>query len=171
MIHLPDDEDFDTGLPDLPISHERFMRMALAEAQQALAEEEVPVGAVIVQGSRVVASAHNQRETLKDPTAHAEMIAITQAAESLGDWRLEGCTLYVTLEPCIMCSGAILQARVPVVVYGATDPKAGAVNTLFHLLNDNRLNHRCQIVPGVLAQPCGEILTRFFQAQRRLGKK
>lgn len=172
MIHMPDDDaEFDEGFPDLPISHERFMRMALAEAQQALAEEEVPVGAVIVRGSRVIASAHNQRETLKDPTAHAEMIAITQAAESLGDWRLEGCTLYVTLEPCIMCSGAILQARVPIVVYGATDPKAGAVNTLFHLLNDNRLNHRSQVVPGVLAQPCGEILTRFFQAQRKLGKK
>ncbi|WP_145084208.1 tRNA adenosine(34) deaminase TadA [Anatilimnocola aggregata] len=171
MIHLPDYDEEGEGLPDLPISHERFMRMALAEAQQALEEEEVPVGAVIVQGSRVIASAHNQREQLKDPTAHAEMIAITQAAESLGDWRLEGCTLYVTLEPCIMCSGAILQARVPIVVYGATDPKAGAVNTLFHLLNDNRLNHRCQIVPGVHAGPCGEILTRFFQAQRRLGKK
>lgn len=174
MIDLPhdfDEEELSDLPPDLPISHDRYMRMALAEAEQAFAEEEVPVGAVIVQGSRVIAAAHNQREQLKDPTAHAEMIAITQAAESLGDWRLEGCTLYVTLEPCIMCSGAILQSRIPVVVYGATDPKAGAVNTLYHLLNDTRLNHRCQIVPGIQAAPCGEILSRFFQMQRKLGKK
>jgi tRNA(adenine34) deaminase len=99
------------------------------------------------------------------------MIAITQAAESLGSWRLEGCTLYVTLEPCPMCAGAILQARIPVVVYGALDPKAGAVQTLYQLLTDRRLNHTCQVVSGVLTQPCGEILTRFFQSQRRLGKK
>jgi tRNA(adenine34) deaminase len=173
MIHLPDEfaDEEEDALPQLPLTHDRFMRLALAEAEQALAEDEVPVGAIIVQGARVIAAAHNQREQLKDPTAHAEMIAITQAAESLGDWRLEGCTLYVTLEPCVMCSGAILQARIPVVVYGATDPKAGAVNTLFHLLGDNRLNHRCQVVPGILAAPCGEILTRFFQAQRKLGKK
>ena len=153
------------------MTHDHYMRLALAEAEQALAENEVPVGAVIVQGERVIAAAHNQREMLHDPTAHAEMIAITQAAEFLGDWRLEGCTLYVTLEPCIMCSGAILQARIPTVVYGATDPKAGAVQSLYHLLNDDRLNHRCQVIPGILAQPCGELLTRFFQEQRRLGKK
>ena len=153
------------------MTHDHYMRMALAEAQAALEAEEVPVGAVIVHGERVIAAAHNQREQLSDPTAHAEMIAITQAAQALDDWRLEGCTLYVTLEPCIMCCGAILQARIPIVVYGATDPKAGAVQTLFHLLSDNRLNHRCQVVPGILAQPCGEILTRFFEAQRRLGKK
>jgi tRNA(adenine34) deaminase len=153
------------------MTHDHYMRLALAEAQAALDEDEVPVGAVIVQGERVIAVAHNQREQLGDPTAHAEMIAITQAAQALEDWRLDGCTLYVTLEPCIMCSGAILQARIPVVVYGATDPKAGAVQTLFHLLGDNRLNHRCQVVPGILAQPCGEILSRFFQDQRRLGKK
>ncbi|HEY2414464.1 MAG TPA: tRNA adenosine(34) deaminase TadA [Pirellulaceae bacterium] len=153
------------------VTHEHYMRMAVGEAEAALAAKEVPVGAVIVQGERVIGSAHNQREMLHDPTAHAEMIAITQAAEFLGDWRLEGCTLYVTLEPCIMCCGAILQARIPVVVYGATDPKAGAAGTLYHLLNDQRLNHRCQVVPGVLAGPCGEILSRFFQEQRRMGKK
>lgn len=153
------------------MTHDHYMRLALAEAEAALEAEEVPVGAVIVHGERVIASAHNQREQLSDPTAHAEMIAITQAAQALDDWRLEGCTLYVTLEPCIMCCGAILQARIPIVVYGATDPKAGAVQTLFHLLSDNRLNHRCQVVPGILAQPCGELLTRFFQSQRRLGKK
>jgi tRNA(adenine34) deaminase len=147
------------------------MRQALAQAEQALAAGEVPVGAIIVHGQRIIAAAHNQREQLHDPTAHAEMIAITQAAEALGSWRLEDCTLYVTLEPCPMCAGAILQARVPVVVYGATDPKAGAVHTLYQLLADPRLNHRAQTVPGVLANECGAILTRFFQEQRRLGKK
>lgn len=147
------------------------MQMAYQEALAAYDEDEVPIGAVIVHGDRLIASAHNQREQLHDPTAHAEMIAITQAAGALGSWRLEDCTLYVTLEPCPMCAGAILQARVPTVVYGATDPKAGAVDTLYNLLNDARLNHRCLVVPQVLAGPCGEILTRFFQQQRRLGKK
>jgi tRNA(adenine34) deaminase len=151
--------------------HESFMRLALAEAEAALAEDEVPIGAVIVHGERVIAAAHNQRERLRDPTAHAEMIAITQAAESLGSWRLEGCTMYVTLEPCPMCAGAVIQARIPVVVYGAADPKAGAVQSLFQLLTDRRLNHTCQVVSGVLGVQCGELLTRFFQAQRRLGKK
>lgn len=147
------------------------MRLAIAEAEQALAEDEVPIGAVIVSEDRVVAAAHNQREQLKDPTAHAEMIAITQAAGNLGSWRLDNCVLYVTLEPCPMCAGAILQARIPVVVYGAPDPKAGAVQSLFKLLSDARLNHRCQIVPGVLGEPCGLLLTRFFQQQRSQGKK
>ena len=147
------------------------MRQAIAEAQRALAENEVPIGAVIVHRDRIIASAHNQREQLRDPTAHAEMIAITQAASFLGDWRLTGCLLYVTLEPCIMCCGAIVQARVPTVVYGATDPKAGAAGSLFHLLSDERLNHRCRVEAGVLAQECGAILSSFFQAQRRLGKK
>lgn len=151
--------------------HNHYMRLALGEAKQALLEEEVPIGAIIVRGEQVIASAHNQREQLKDPTAHAEMVAITQAAAAVGGWRLEECTLYVTLEPCIMCSGAILQARIPLVVFGATDPKAGAVDSLFHLLSDPRLNHRCQVIPGVMAAECGEILTKFFQAQRRLGKK
>ncbi|MGV3605918.1 MAG: tRNA adenosine(34) deaminase TadA [Planctomycetaceae bacterium] len=151
--------------------HDLFMRRALTEARAARDEEEVPVGAIIVRDGKVIASAHNQRETLHDPTAHAEMIAITQAAQALEDWRLEECTLYVTLEPCIMCSGAILQARIPTVIYGASDPKGGGVASLYKLLSDNRLNHRCEIVPGILAAECGEILTQFFQAQRRLGKK
>ena len=148
-----------------------YMRLALREAQAALAEDEVPVGAVIVHNDRVIAAAHNQREQLRDPTAHAEMIAITQAAQAVGGWRLDGCTLYVTLEPCVMCAGAVLQARIPRVVYGAADPKAGAAGTLFHLLHDQRLNHRAEVTPGVLSGPCGEILSEFFQAQRRLGKK
>lgn len=152
-------------------SHEHFMRLALREAEQAYAEDEVPVGAVIVHGGDVIASAHNQREQLKDPTAHAEMIAITQAAESLGSWRLDECVLYVTLEPCPMCAGAIVQARIPWVVYGAADPKAGAVDSLFQLLRDPRLNHRCLTSNNVLGRECGEILSRFFQAKRKLGKK
>lgn len=161
--------------PDGPIDetlvHEHFMQIALAEARAAFDEKEVPVGAVIVHEGRVIARAHNQREQLKDPTAHAEMIAITQAAESLSSWRLEGCTLYVTLEPCPMCAGAILQARMPAVVYGATDPKAGVVDSLYRLLDDDRLNHRAKIISGVLAKPCGQILTEFFQVQRAMGKK
>lgn len=151
--------------------HERFMLQALKEAQQAWDEDEVPIGAVIVYQERVIAAAHNQREQLRDPTAHAEIIAITQAAAARQSWRLDDCTLYVTLEPCPMCAGAILQARIPLVVYGATDAKAGAVESLFHLLDDARLNHRSQVIPQVLAEPCGEILSRFFQGKRQLGKK
>jgi tRNA(adenine34) deaminase len=151
--------------------HDHFMQLALEEAQQALREDEVPVGAVIVYDGRPIARAHNQREQLHDPTAHAEMIAITQAAESRRSWRLDDCTLYVTLEPCPMCAGAIVQARIPRLVYGAADPKAGAVDSLFRLLDDPRLNHRVETIAGVLAVPCGEILSRFFQQQRQLGKK
>ena len=143
-----------------------FMRLALAEAQQAAKEGEVPVGAVIVCRGEVIAAAHNQREMLRDPTAHAEMIALTQAAESLGAWRLEGCTLYVTLEPCPMCAGAIIQARVPKIVYGAADPKAGAVESLYQLLEDARLNHQSEITAGVMAEECGAVLKEFFQMRR-----
>ena len=144
-----------------------FMQQALVEAQQAFAEGEVPVGAVIVHEGRIIASAHNQREQLRDPTAHAEMIAITQAAESVGDWRLENCALYVTLEPCAMCAGAIVLARIPTVVYGATDPKAGAVQSLYRILGDERLNHRCTVTTGIRADACGEILSEFFRQIRR----
>jgi len=165
--------DLATGQPraDSTQDHERYMKLALQEAEQGFEEEEVPVGAVIVHAGRVVGAAHNQREQLRDPTAHAEMIAITQAAEALGSWRLEGCALYVTLEPCPMCAGAIVQARIPLVVYGADDPKAGAVRSLYQLLEDQRLNHRCDVVGGVLAEQCGQLLTRFFQRQRAQGKK
>ena len=144
-----------------------FMQMALQEAEAAAEENEVPVGAIIVHGERrIIASDHNRREQLRDPTAHAEMLAITQASESLGSWRLNDCTLYVTLEPCPMCAGAIVQARIPRVVYGADDPKAGAVQSLFKLLNDVRLNHQCSVISGILSEPCGNILSRFFQHQR-----
>src|SRR5438067_2461805 len=146
--------------------HTHFMRLALQEAQGAMEENEVPVGAVIVHEERVIASAHNQREALRDPTAHAEMIAITQAAEAVGSWRLEDCTLYVTLEPCPMCAGAILQARIPLVVYGCADPKAGACHTLYQITNDARLNHRAQVVAGVLAERCATLLSDFFAAKR-----
>lgn len=145
---------------------EVLMRCALREAKLAAAEHEVPVGAVIVVDGSVIAAAHNQREGLHDPTAHAEMIAITQAAAALGSWRLTGCTLYVTLEPCPMCAGAIIQSRIPRVVYGAADPKAGAVESLYQLLCDDRLNHTSETVRGVLADECGQILREFFQARR-----
>jgi tRNA(adenine34) deaminase len=147
------------------------MEMALEEADLAAAEDEVPVGAVIVSFQKgVIGRAHNQREQLLDPTAHAEMIAITQAAESLRSWRLEDCVLYVTLEPCPMCAGAIVQARLPLVVYGCPDPKAGACDTLFRICSDPRLNHRAQVIGGVLADRCAAVLGDFFRAKRRLGK-
>ncbi len=167
MFHSFDD---DSGTDEL-LRHEFFMHHALQQAQAADAENEVPVGAVIVHNQQIIAAAHNQREQLHDPTAHAEMIAITQAAEAIGDWRLEKCTLYVTLEPCCMCAGAILQARVPIVVYGASDPKGGAAESLYQLLQDDRLNHQCSVIRNVMREPCGEILTEFFRRQRRLGKK
>lgn len=155
---------------DLP--HEYYMQQALHEAEAAAVEDEVPVGCLIVQhdpaggDDRVIGRAHNQREQLHDPTAHAEMLAITQAAEVLRNWRLENCTLYVTLEPCPMCAGAIVLARIPRVVFGATDPKAGAATTLYRLLDDARLNHRAEVIGGVLAEPCGRILTEFFARRR-----
>jgi tRNA(adenine34) deaminase len=161
----------ESPLEQPPDEHAHYMAQALQEAEQAAREEEVPVGAVIVFDGRVIARAHNQREQLHDPTAHAEMIAITQAAEARQSWRLDACTLYVTLEPCPMCAGAIVQARIPLVVYGAADPKAGAVDTLYHLLGDVRLNHRCQVISAVRAVECSSVLSRFFQQQRKLGKK
>jgi len=148
-----------------------WMRRALRQAQSAAEADEVPVGAVIVRDGQLLAQAYNGREQLRDPTAHAEMLAITQAAAAIEDWRLERCTLYVTLEPCPMCAGAILLARIPRVVFGASDAKAGAVVSLYELLNDRRLNHRCEVVGGVLGQECGHLLTRFFASKRALGKK
>jgi len=145
---------------------ERWMAEAMRQAEAALGEDEVPVGCIIVHDGRAVGRAHNQRETLQDPTAHAEMIAITQAAEALGSWRLEGCTLYVTLEPCAMCAGAMVLARVDRLVYGAADPKAGAVESVFRLLEEPRLNHRVQVTAGVRAEACGAILSEFFRGKR-----
>jgi len=162
-------KDLDNPLELNP--HPYYMRMALEQARIAASLDEVPVGAIIMHQGRVIAAAHNQREMLRDPTAHAEMLAITQAADAVGDWRLVDCVLYVTLEPCPMCAGAIVNARIPLVIFGANDPKAGAATSLFHLLDDERLNHRCEIVPGVMASECGEILSNFFRSQRDLGKK
>lgn len=147
------------------------MRQALDEARAAFEEGEVPIGAVIVHDGHMIAAAHNQREALNDPTAHAEMIAMTQAAEALGSWRLLDCTLYVTLEPCPMCAGAIVQARIPTVIYGTTDPKAGACHTLYQITSDKRLNHQSTVMGGVLVNECREILQAFFAQQRALGKK
>ena len=161
------------------------MRRALDLAAAAAELDEVPVGAVVVYAppvgpeeedvgltaERVVGEGHNQRETLNDPTAHAEILALTQAAAALGSWRLEDCTLYVTLEPCPMCAGAAVNARVPAVVYGAADPKAGACDSLFRITDDARLNHRCAVLGGVLAAECGGILTDFFRQKRAEGKK
>ena len=162
---------------DLPLSdprhpfHIAHMEMALEEAALAADTDEVPIGAVIVsQEKGVIARAHNQREMLHDPTAHAEMIAITQAAEALRSWRLENCILYVTLEPCPMCAGAIVQARLPLVVYGAADPKAGACDTLYRITSDPRLTHRAQVISGVLADRCAAVLSDFFAQKRRLGR-
>jgi tRNA(adenine34) deaminase len=146
---------------------EAFMAEALKEAEKALEAGEVPVGAVIVHQGRIIARAHNQRETLRDPTAHAEMIALTQAASALDRWRLTGCTLYVTLEPCTMCAGAMVLARLDRLVFGAEDPKAGAVGSLYNVPRDMRLNHRLEVTSGVLAAASGEILQRFFQEKRR----
>ena len=148
------------------------MRQVLREAEAAGREDGVPIGAVVVQETndgerRVVGLAHNQREQLRDPTAHAEMLAITQAAQALDNWRLENCTLYVTLEPCPMCAGAIVLARIPRVVFGAADPKAGAVTTLYRLLEDARLNHRAEVLGGVLGEECGRVLSQFFANKRR----
>ena len=142
------------------------MRLALAQAREALTADEVPVGAVAVFEGRVVGRAHNQRELLRDPTAHAEMLALTQAAEALGRWRLSGVTLFVTLEPCAMCAGAMVLARIERLVYGATDPKAGAVESLYRLLDDDRLNHRVPSTGGVLADECGALLSEFFRKRR-----
>jgi tRNA(adenine34) deaminase len=153
------------------MDHEANMRLALVQAQLAYEADEVPVGAVILRDGVVIATGQNERERTQDPTAHAEVVAMRRAARLLGSWRLDDCILYVTLEPCPMCAGAIVQARIPTVIYGCTDRKAGACHTLYEITSDPRLNHRCEVTGGVLAEECAAILTRFFQAKRALGKK
>lgn len=150
---------------------EQGMLLALAQAAAAAAADEVPVGAVIVCRGRVVGEGFNQRESLRDPTAHAEMIAITQAAGTLGSWRLNECTMFATLEPCPMCAGAIVLARIPEVYYGAADPKAGACHSLYQITDDARLNHRCRVTGGVLEAESRRLLQQFFARQRAQGKK
>lgn len=145
----------------------KWMEEAIRQADRAAEEGEVPVGAVIVSKGKIVGRAHNQVETLHDATAHAEMIAITQASEALEDWRLEGAEIYVTMEPCPMCAGALVLSRVARIVYGAADPIAGACGSVFNIVAEKRLNHRIPVTAGVLADRCGELLRAFFRKRRR----
>ena len=144
---------------------EYYMKLAIEEAKSSKLGE-VPIGAIIVKNNEVIASAHNLRETVQLPTAHAEHIAIERASKVVGSWRLEECKLYVTLEPCVMCAGAIVMSRIPKVVYGATDPKGGCSGSLMNLLEESQFNHRAEIVKGVLEQECGDLLRNFFRELR-----
>ncbi|MCM2591941.1 tRNA adenosine(34) deaminase TadA [Rossellomorea marisflavi] len=153
---------------------EQFMTEALKEAEKAAAIREVPIGAVVVLGDEIIGRGHNLRETTQNAVTHAEMLAIQEACERMGTWRLEGAELYVTLEPCPMCSGAIILSRVEKVIYGAKDPKAGCAGTLMNLLDDERFNHQCVVVPGVMEQECGAMLSSFFKdlrARKKAEKK
>ncbi|MDD5524887.1 MAG: tRNA adenosine(34) deaminase TadA [Smithella sp.] len=143
-----------------------FMRIALEEAQKAYSCGEVPVGAVLVHKGNILARAHNSPIENNDPSAHAEILVLRQAGEKIGNYRLDGAGLYVTLEPCIMCAGAIVQARLTRVIFGTRDPKCGAVVSLFNVLNDERLNHHVEITEGILREECGQILSRFFREKR-----
>ncbi|ABY41286.1 tRNA adenosine(34) deaminase TadA [Bacillus mycoides] len=148
-----------------------FMQLAIEEAKKAEAIQEVPIGAVIVLDGEVISVAHNLRETEQRSIAHAELLAIDEACKKLGTWRLEDATLYVTLEPCPMCAGGIVLSRIKRVVYGASDPKGGCAGTLMNLLTDERFNHQCEVVPGVLEEECGTLLTIFFRELRKKRKK
>jgi len=150
-----------------PEAAREWMQLALAEARAALAHDDVPVGAVVVRDGEVLAARHNERELTGDPTAHAEVLAVRDAAAALGQWRLDECTLVVTLEPCPMCAGALVNARLGELVYGATDPKAGAAGSRFDLVDSALLNHRIPRVTGVLADECGRLLVDFFAARRQ----
>ncbi len=143
-----------------------FMKIALAEAEDAYRHGEVPVGAVLVREGNILARVHNSPIAKNDPSAHAEMLVLRQAAELMGNYRLTGAELYVTLEPCIMCAGALVHARVSRVIFGARDPKCGAVVSLYNILSDKRLNHQVKVTEGILAEECGEIISRFFQQKR-----
>jgi tRNA(adenine34) deaminase len=145
---------------------EYFMRMAIREAQRASEHDDVPIGAVLVRGEEIVATGHNERELRGDPTAHAEVLALREAARALGSWRVLDSVLYVTLEPCAMCAGAVVLARVPRVVFGAYDPKAGACGSVLDVLAEPALNHRPEVAGGLLAPECGELLSAFFAARR-----
>ena len=158
---------FDPEAQERLNSDERFMRWALAEAARGAKEGEVPVGAVVVLGEKIVARAHNRPIHLHDPTAHAEILALRRAAKKLANYRMEGCDLYVTIEPCPMCAGAIVQARLRRVVFGAFDPKAGAAGSVVEILRNPSLNHQVDVVPGVLRVECAACLREFFSARRR----
>lgn len=165
----PIDESEETGLKTGMAVHEMRMRMALRQARLARDADEVPIGAVIYNGSQLAGQAWNQTRLLKDPTAHAEMLAITQAASAAGDWRLTESILYVTKEPCPMCAGAIVLARIPLVVWGMSDPQCGG-NSRFNILQTPELNHRCGVLPGVLKEECTEIVQAFFMKLRMENK-
>jgi tRNA(adenine34) deaminase len=154
------------GIMDAVNDDEHWIRLAIAEAQRALEHDDVPIGAVVVRDGAVLATGRNERELRQDPTAHAEAIALREAARALGTWRVLDATLYVTLEPCAMCAGAIVLARVPRVVYGCTDPKAGAAGSVLDVLSEPRLNHRPEVTGGILAGECAALLTEFFAARR-----
>jgi len=143
-----------------------FMTQAVEEAKLALASGDVPVGALVVREGEIISRAHNRREADSDPTAHAEVLALRGAAKKLGSWRLEGCTIYITKEPCVMCAGAIMNARMERVVYGAPDPRYGAAWSVFNILDDDRLNHRCRVLSGVMADECLALLSAFFESRR-----
>jgi tRNA(adenine34) deaminase len=143
-----------------------FMRLALREAEQASEHEDVPIGAVVVRGGEIIGAAHNEREVRQDPTAHAEVLALREAARAVGSWRVLDAVLYVTLEPCAMCAGAIVLARVARVIYGASDPKAGAAGSVLDVLGEPRLNHRPEVAGGLLAEECGGLLSAFFASRR-----
>jgi tRNA(adenine34) deaminase len=154
------------GAGEPSAQHERLMGEAIAQAQRAEGHGDVPIGAVIARDGEVLAKAANERELRRDPTAHAEVLAIRAVAEVLGGWRLAATTLYITLEPCPMCAGAIVLARIPTVVYGAPDPKAGAAGSVLDVLHEPRLNHRPEVIGGVRAEECAALLSRFFSARR-----
>lgn len=152
---------------DAALTDEQAMGLAIEQAHAAAVHADVPIGAVVVRDGQVIAARHNERELTGDPTAHAEVLALRDAAAVVGHWRLLDCTLYVTLEPCVMCAGALVNSRIGRVVYGATDPKAGAVESLYEVCTDTRLNHRPPVEAGVRAQECGALLKEFFAAKRR----
>ncbi|MBI5484784.1 MAG: tRNA adenosine(34) deaminase TadA [Deltaproteobacteria bacterium] len=152
-------------------THQYWMKRAIAEAGKAEAKDEVPIGCVIVRGGKIIARGHNLRESSQDPTAHAELIAIKKAARKLGSWRLLDTTLYVTLEPCSMCMGAIILARIPTVVFGCHDPNGGAAGSLYDLSNDSRLNHSVELFPQILENDCSRLLSDFFAELRRRKRK
>jgi tRNA(adenine34) deaminase len=157
--------------PDVTANDINMMKRAIELAKQAAAEDEVPVGAVIYRGEEIIAEGYNTREATQDPVAHAELLAISKAGQNLGEWRLNDCSLAVTLEPCPMCSGAMVNARLGRVIYGATDPKAGACDTLYHIPTDDRLNHKVEVVSGVMADECAQLLKDFFRAKRERNKR
>lgn len=168
LLRIKKDEDANSDINHID---QKMMIRAIALARLAAEKDEIPVGAVVYRGTEIIAEGYNLRECATDPTAHAEIIAIRRAANILGEWRLNDCSLAVTLEPCPMCAGALVNARLGRLVYGATDPKAGAVNTLYRLCNDQRLNHNVEVISGVKASECGQLLKDFFRKKRVANKE